>query len=161
MIFAYADPPYFGMGKRLYGYPEWDEKERHHLLLRSLVVGYPDGWALSCNPRDLGWLLPECPEDVRVAAWCKTMHQIRPTGIQYAWEPVIWRGGHAEKGRNPMVRDWMASTARQHTPLIGAKPEVFCQWVLAFLGYQDGDEIHDFFPGTGIMERVAAQGTLL
>jgi hypothetical protein len=39
---------------------------------------YPDGWAVSLNPRDLALYLPACPDDARVAAWCKTWHQIRP-----------------------------------------------------------------------------------
>jgi hypothetical protein len=66
MKLAYADPPYFGNGKRLYGelHPDahlWDDKEQHIYLLQTLDVY--DGWALSCNPKDLKWLLPETPED--------------------------------------------------------------------------------------------------
>lgn len=98
MKFAYADPPYFGCGKKLYGkhHPEaavWDLEETHVDLVYRLVTEFPDGWALSCNPRDLRFILPACPEDVRVAAWTKTWHQIRPTSVQHAWEPVVVGGG--------------------------------------------------------------------
>ena len=33
--------------------------------------------------------------------------------------------------------------------LVGAKPEAFCRWVLDLLGYVEGDEVVDVFPGTG------------
>ena len=60
--FAYADPPYYKMGKRLYGKHhdqagEADQKQFHLDLIEQLTNEYPDGWALSCNPRDLTWLL--------------------------------------------------------------------------------------------------------
>ena len=45
--------------------------------------------------------------------------------------------------------------------LTGAKPERFCRWVANLLGYIDGDELVDVFPGTGIMGRTLAQGVLL
>ena len=97
MKFAYADPPYFNQGKKRYGefHPEaaiWDKQEAHIDLINKLVEEYPDGWALSCNPRDLQWLLPHCPETVRVCSWVKTFHQIRPTTVQFAWEPVLLGG---------------------------------------------------------------------
>jgi hypothetical protein len=98
MRFAYADPPYFAQGKKLYGkhHPEagvWDSKEEHLRLIDRLVSEYPDGWALSANPANLRWLLPHAPEGVRVCAWVKTFHQIRPTTVQFAWEPVLLGGG--------------------------------------------------------------------
>lgn len=102
MRFAYADPPYFGCGASHYGehHPnaaDWDERQTHLDLITRLTDEYPDGWALSLNPRDLAWQLPVCPDDVRVAAWCKTWHQIRPTTTQFAWEPVVFRGGEEEQ----------------------------------------------------------------
>ena len=45
--------------------------------------------------------------------------------------------------------------------LTGAKPEAFCRWVLDLLGYANGDEIDDLFPGTSVMSRIAAQGVLI
>lgn len=163
--FAYADPPYLGCGKALYSahHPEaavWDDPATHVALAAQLVDEYPDGWALSCNPRDLAMYLGSLPDDVRVAAWCKSWHQIRPTTVQHSWEPVIWRGGRRDNKRTPMVRDWLVANATRMRGLPGAKPEAFNRWVLDLLNYQDGDELIDLFPGTGGMSAVLAQGVL-
>jgi hypothetical protein len=164
MRFAYADPPYLGMGKSMYGYPEWDDKGRHYELLSALREDFPDGWALSCNPRDLVWLLPACESrwpDVRVCAWVKPYHQIRPTSVQYAWEPVLLHGGRSVPSRNPMVRDWYSAGATRQRAVRGAKPAGFCRWVLDLLGFDaDEDTLVDLFPGSGIMDATAAQGVL-
>jgi hypothetical protein len=150
MKFAYADPPYFKHGKRLYGklHDEaqvWDSKESHLDLITKLMNEYPDGWAFSCNPADLCWILPAFP-GLRVCVWAKTFHQIRPTTVQYAWEPVLLHGGRKENKRKPMVRKG----------LIGAKPLAFNLWILDLLNYQDGDVLDDLFPGTnGMAEAIA------
>lgn len=157
MRFAYADPPYFGCGKSHYGehHPEaavWDKKQTHLDLIARLTDEYPDGWALSLNPAHLAWQLPACPDDVRVAAWCKTWHQIRPTTTQYAWEPVLFRGGRKDPRRSPMVRDWLACAVTRQTGLRGAKPQQFNQWVLDLLAFDpDLDTLDDLFPGTSGM----------
>lgn len=153
MKFAYADPPYYRQGKRLYGdHPEaaiWDTTEAHVDLVERLKNNYPDGWALSCNPADLHWLLPHAPE-ARVCAWAKTFHQIRPLcSVQYAWEPVIVNGGRKIQKRKPMIRDWMACARSMKKGLVGAKPDAFNEWVLDLLGYQPGDIVDDLYPGTG------------
>ena len=153
MKFAYADPPYYRQGKRLYGdHPEaaiWDTKQAHIDLVERLNSDYPDGWALSCNPADLHWLLPHAPE-ARVCAWAKTFHQIRPLcSVQYAWEPVILNGGRKIPKRKPMIRDWMACARSMRKGLVGAKPDAFNEWVLDLLGYQSGDIVDDLYPGTG------------
>lgn len=161
MKFAYADPPYFKQGKRLYGsaHPDaalWDYKTAHCLLIDQLTDDFADGWALSCNPGDLQWLLPECPESVRVCAWAKTFHQIRPLcSVQYAWEPVIVYGGRHDKHRRPMVRDWLACARSMRKGTIGAKPAEFNVWILDLLGFDpDTDELHDLFPGSAGMSQV-------
>jgi len=153
MKFAYADPPYYRQGKRLYGdHPEaaiWDTKQAHVDLIQRLKNDYPDGWALSCNPADLHWLLPHAP-DSRVCAWAKTFHQIRPLcSVQYAWEPIIVNGGRKIPKRKPMVRDWMACARSMKKGLVGAKPDAFNDWLLDLLGYQPGDTLDDLYPGTG------------
>ena len=152
MKFAYADPPYYKQGARLYGdHPEahiWDNKHAHLQLIDKLRAKYPDGWALSCNPSDLHWLLPYAPE-TRVCAWTKTFHQIRPNcSIQYAWEPVLIAGGRRIPKRKPMIRDWMACARSMRKGLVGAKPDAFNDWLLDLLGYLPGDKIDDLFPGT-------------
>lgn len=160
MRFAYADPPYLGQGKRWYGkhHPEaaiWDDPATHVELVERLVDEYPDGWALCLSTPSLQLYLPACPPDVRIAAWVKTWHQILPTTTQYAWEPVIWRGGRPDARRKPLIRDWHSSSSAGNPShgktLVGAKPHDFNQWVLDLLNYQDGDELDDLFPGTGGM----------
>jgi hypothetical protein len=96
MKFAYADPPYFKQGKKLYGklHSEaevWDTKQAHWNLIDRLIAEYPDGWALSCNPADLPWIIKH--DNIRICVWAKTFHQIRPTTVQYAWEAVLLGGG--------------------------------------------------------------------
>ena len=156
MKFAYADPPYHGCGK-LYDHLHtesriWDDKQTHIDLINKLIQEYPDGWALSCNPKDLQWILPHCPETIRVCTWVKNYHQIRHNvSVQYAWEPLLVNGGRKIKNRKPMIRDWMSTPATKQTGTPGAKPQQFNRWVLDLLGYQQGDEIIDLFPGSGGM----------
>lgn len=159
MKFAYADPPYYGCGASHYGehHPDaatWDNKQTHLNLIARLCDEYPDGWALSLNPAHLTWQLPACPDDTRVAAWCKTWHQIRPTTVQYAWEPVIFRGGRKDNKRAPMIRDWLACAVTRERGLKGAKPDKFNQWVCDLLNYRpDEDTMDDLFPGTAGLAR--------
>ena len=154
MRFAYADPPYFGCGASHYGehHPDaaaWDDQQTHLDLVTRLSDEFPDGWVLSCNPRDLRWLFPACPDDARVGTWVKTWHQIRPTTVQFAWEPVIWRGGRKDPKRSPMTRDWLSCAVTRQRGLKGAKPDAFNRWVLDLLCYRDGDDLVDLFPGAG------------
>lgn len=156
MKFAYADPPYHQMGKKMYGpfHEEahvWDEKDSHIALVKRLENDYPDGWALSCNPRDLAWLLPAVPEDCRVAAWTKTYHQIRPTTTQFAWEPVIWRTTKKDHKRQ-MVRDWVSGSVSRQRGTPGSKPHYFNRWILDLLVFDPTvDTLDDLFPGSGGM----------
>jgi hypothetical protein len=157
MKFAYADPPYFGRAHEIYGkhHPNarhWDKKETHVELVEVLCNDYPDGWALSCNSKDLAWILPHCPEDARVASWCKTWHQIRPTSTQWAWEPVIFRTIKKDPKR-PMVRDFMISSMQTGRIVPGAKPHSFNRWVLDLLIFNnEEDTLDDIFPGSGGMQ---------
>lgn len=174
MKFAYADPPYLGCCS-LYGHDHrpgcWDEIETHRALVARLVSEYPDGWAMSATSSSLRRLLPECPSDVRVGAWvkpfCSFKRGVRPA---YAWEPVIyWRGrnprsGHPHPpppkgGKQTTPKDFIAECITLKKGLTGAKPEKFCAWVLDLLGVLPGDEVHDLFPGTGVMGRVALTRT--
>ena len=154
MKFAYADPPYYKQGKKRYGEfheeaAKWDSQSAHLDLVHKLMNEYPDGWALSCNPADLSWLLVS--SEIRVCAWVKTFHQIRPTTVQYAWEPVLLYGGRKDNKRKPMVRDWISGVATKRKGLPGAKPDYFNDWILDLLNYQDGDTLDDLFPGTNGM----------
>ena len=174
MRFAYADPPYFGKCGKFYGHhhPDgrcWDDLLTHKLLIDRLADDYPDGWALSCSSPDLRELLPLCPPKVRVAAWvkpfCAFKKGVRPA---YAWEPVLFAGGRnsnhpppAKGGEQTTPKDYIAEPIQLRAGLTGAKPARFCRWVLDLLGYVDGDDVDDLFPGTGIMGLTVAQGVLL
>jgi hypothetical protein len=162
MKFAYADPPYYKHGKRLYKdlHPDaaiWDSQQSHLDLIDKLYTEYPDGFALSCNPSDLAWILPVYP-DLRVCVWAKTFHQIRPTTVQYAWEAVLLYGGRKDNKRKPMVRDWISCARSMRKGLVGAKPLTFNLWILDLLNYQAGDQLDDLFPGTnGMAEAIASK----
>ena len=158
MKFAYADPPYYGFGKKYYGHQHeeasiWDTKEAHYELIKLLCNKYPDGWALSMNMKDLQWQLPAMPDDVRVGVYAKSFHQIRPTFTQWAWEPVVGRTEKKGK-RTPMVRDYIVCTPTKKTGTIGAKPNAFNKWVLNLLGYNtEEDTLDDLFAGSNSMQK--------
>lgn len=183
MRFAYADPPYLDCC-RLYDHFHgddglcWDDLTTHKQLIERLTDDFPDGWAMSLSSTSLQRLLPLCPDDVRVSAWCKTFSAFKK-GVRpaYSWEPVIWRGGrnpafgfpHAppEKGgKQNTPKDfhetWEAREGGLLAPiqlkkgLTGAKPPTFCEWVCDLLNAQEGDEMVDLYPGTGIMGEVAS-----
>ena len=170
MRFAYADPPYFGQGKKRYGKHHaeaavWDSVEAHRDLIERLSRDFPDGWALSASSPSLRQLLPLCPADVRVASWVKSFcafkRGVRPA---YAWEPVIFRGGRnknqpvPEKGGKQITpKDFHVAPITLKKGLCGAKPESVCRWILDLLGAGSLDEVVDLFPGTGVMGRIAGE----
>lgn len=162
MRFAYADPVYLGQARL---YPEnpwsgvWNNLQAHRWLIQHLTENYPDGWALSASSPSLSLLLPMCPPDHRIAAWCKSFcvfkKGVRPC---YAWEPVIyWRGRNKnhpppEKGgQQTTPKDFLVCPITLKKGLTGAKPPQFCSWVLDLLNFQPGDALDDLYPGTGAM----------
>jgi hypothetical protein len=169
MRFAYADPPYLGQGARWYGahHPDaavWDDPTTHTELVARLIDEYPEGWAVSLSTPSLQLYLAACPSDVRVGAWVKPWHQYTRVPVQYAWEPVIWRGGHAPTGRRPWVRDWHhagGSNPAHGRQLPGVKPAGFNRWVLDLLGVTDDDTLDDLYPGTHGMARALDHAPLL
>jgi len=130
-------------------------------LIARLVDEYPDGWALSCLPRDLTHYLPACPADTLVAAWVKPFGSGYKPGqrIIRAWEPVIYR---TVRTREPgeRVRDTLIENATQGRGLPGVKPDRFNKWVIDLLGWEPGDQMDDLFPGSGGMRWAQAQGRL-
>jgi hypothetical protein len=147
LVFAYADPPYPGFARKLYGREEVD----HGALVRSLESSF-HGWALSTSSKTLREVLPLCPPRVRVAAWVKPIGVSSKTrGAHSTWEPVIYRPGRRLR---PGFRDWLAAQpARRGGTLPGRKPVAFCSWLFRLLGMRPGDELVDLFPGTGIVSR--------
>jgi len=153
--FAYADPPYYKHGKRLYSDLHkdaaiWDDKQSHLDLIEKLYKDYPDGFAVSCNPTDLSWILAKYPE-LRVCVWAKSFHQILAVTVQYAWEAVLLHGGRKVRTRKPMVRDWLSCRIAMKKNFPGAKPLEFNLWILDLLNYQEGDQLDDLFPGSNGM----------
>lgn len=154
MKFAYADPPYFGQGKKLYGYPMWDRIETYKLFIEKLSANYPDGWALSASSPSLQSILLLCPPDVRIGVWIKPFAVFKPNvNPAYAWEPVIFRGGRKGDRTRATVRDWCSCVITLKKGLTGAKPEQVCEWIIQLLGAERGDRFDDIFPGTGIFTR--------
>ena len=153
--FAYADPPYLGCGERLYQRPEWDSVETHQSLVAHLEAQYPDGWAMSLSSTTLHAILPLCPADVRVSAWCKSFASFKPNvNPAYAWEPVIWRGGRTKRSRTEdTVRDYHVEPITLQRGTAGAKPPGFALWIPQLLGadVRRGDTITDLFHGSGAM----------
>ena len=171
MRLAYADPPYLGCCRLYQHYhPDghcWDSAQTHQQLIRRLVEEFPDGWALSASSSSLRTLLPLCPADVRLAAWCKSFgafkRGVRPA---YMWEAVIYRGGRntnapypPKGGKQITPKDFLVCPITLKKGLTGAKPAAFCTWVLDLLNVQPGDQVFDLFPGTGIMSHVAVLRT--
>lgn len=155
MKFAYADPPYYKQGAKLYKRPEWDSLEFYGAFIRRLHQEYPDGWALSGNSTTLQELLPLCPTDVRVGAWIKPFAVFKP-GVNpaYAWEPVIFRGGRKRTREEDTVRDWCSCVITMKKGLTGAKPVEVCKWIISLFGAMpELDDFDDIFPGTGVFGR--------
>ena len=167
MKFAYADPPYLNQCSQYDHYhPDgkcWDHPNTHVALIRRLVRDYPDGWALSLSSTTLHPLLKMCPDDVRIAAWVKPFAAFkRNVRIAYTWEPVIIHRGRlsskdgATPNRDHLDEPALSEPITMRKGFTGAKPERFCHWVLDLLGWKEGDQIDDLYPGTGVMGRVVA-----
>lgn len=152
--FAYADPPYPGCASYYKNDPNAAEVN-HEILIGSLELSYPDGWALSTSVSGLACCLPFIQVPWHVGAWCKTNPKpYRGQRIIRSWEPVIF-GGIDPKGK-PTIRDWMSSSMPRRrndgsSGLLGSKPPEFCFWVLFMLGFREGDALEDLFPGTASM----------
>ncbi len=163
MRLAFADPPYLGCCN-YYGhrheepYGCWDDLHTHRELF--LRLREFDGWAYCMTSTTLRAILPLAPDGVRVASWVKPFAAFkRNVRIAYTWEPVLFVPGRdRSKDGAPVGRDHLSESITLKRGLTGAKPERFCQWVLGLLGYVEGDELTDLFPGTGSMGRVLDQG---
>jgi hypothetical protein len=155
MRFAYADPPYFNQGVRLYGdrHPDaaiYDTLDGHRALIERLCAEYPDGWAMSASSPSLRTILPMCPELARVMAWVKPFASFKPgVGVAYAWEPVIVMGGRKRTRDQETVRDWLAANITMQRGFPGAKPLAFAHWIMDVLNVQPGDTMDDLFRGSG------------
>lgn len=158
MKFAYADPPYLGLAAKFYGdlHPdaaEYDRPEKHQELIDRLCSEF-DGWALSLHTPSLREILPMCPPDVRVMAWCKSFASYKP-GVHpaYAWEPVIIRGARKRGRHHSTIADFCLVPITVRRGFQGAKPDKLIWWILAALNVKADDEFVDLFPGSGAVGR--------
>lgn len=183
MRLAIADPPYLGRAHRYYGeggggismgrgradeHPEareWDDPERHRQLVAELDSNF-DAWAIAMSPHSIG-VYASCVEldsrtGYRFGAWVKPRCVPSGSRISTAWEPVLFHIPIERRGRTvgTNVNDYLQADALS-MGFMGAKPPAWTRWVLDVLGYQDGDEVTDMFPGSGAVSAEIAQGVLL
>lgn len=157
---AYADPPYPGKASYYRDQPSYDGEVDHVALIGHLTSGAYDGWALSTSSAALRDILPLCPPDAHVCAWCKPIGvPIATRGIHSVWEPlIVVQARQARPGRP----DWLrAMPARGGGDLVGRKPLAFCHFLFSAVGLAPGDELVDLYPGTGIVSAAWAQVSLL
>lgn len=156
--FAYADPPYIGQAKRLYGrHKDYAGEVDHAELINRLERDY-DGWALSLSMKSLPEILKLCPDNVLTLAWFKPIAPPLGDHRRYAWEPVIMRPvrfygpGYVPTA---VVSSPPGFTFRETpaTHVIGEKPEGFAHWVFASAGLKLDDEMIDMYPGSGAINK--------
>lgn len=156
---AYADPPYPGMSHLYRGLPSYGGEVDLDTLLRRLHADY-DGWALSTSAFALPSVLAMAHGmGIRpaVASWVRGARRQAAKYPLNAWEPVIY-----VRARSRMAEVQVEDVLVHHNQprkvdrgrVIGAKPAVFCNWVLQLLGARANDTVDDLFPGSGIMGRV-------
>ena len=153
MRFAYADPPYPGQSRRLYGsHEDYAGEVDHAELVGRLCREYQDGWALSTSVEALRDVLILCPPNVRVAIWNVTNRRPQNGGAvrwHQSWEPVIVRGGRWKRGEGSPVRDLFSCGASTRPEISGQKPRAFGRWIFDLLGAAPADELDDLYPGSG------------
>jgi len=155
--FAYADPPYVGQAKRLYGKHRDYAGEVDHAALVERLEREFDGWALSASMKSLPYVLKLCPDDVLTLAWVKPIAPPMGDRRHYSWEPVVMRPLRrpAQYEKTHLVLSPPMFTFRPKPPehVIGEKPEGFCLWVFRCAGLTPKDEFFDLFPGSGAVSR--------
>lgn len=164
--FAYADPPYIGQARKIYGAEAAADgrvaSEVDHAALIETLETY-DGWALSMSAAtySLKEIIALAPDDARLAAWVKPFAAFkRGVAVAYTWEPVLFRTCRKWNRETATVKDHVIEpepavvesiTMRRGFP--GAKPERFNLWLFDLLGMTPEDEFHDLFPGSGAVQR--------
>jgi hypothetical protein len=153
--FAYADPPYPGQSKRLYGdHPDYAGEVDHRELVERLEDEFPNGWALSTGAKNLQEVLALCPP-VRTLIWHKKAGTPFGDHFYWKWEPVLLRGCRRPDGYPHDLLEALplgqVSTFRAlpESHVSGAKPAAFCHWLFECMGLRYDDEFVDLFPGSG------------
>jgi hypothetical protein len=122
--------------------------------VQELEANY-DGWAIAMSVHSLSTYLSHVATNsrngIRVAVWHKP--SAFPSGSRIAnnWEPVVVKVPSARKGRTDgfqCVSDVLTCPPLR-SKFVGAKPSEWTHWVLSLMGYQDGDDVTDYFLGSG------------
>lgn len=159
---AYADPPYVGMARRVYGdHPDYAGEVDHRRLLEQLATF--DGWALSCSSDsllELGATALELGLRPDVAIWHRR-HPPHPTArLVTSFECVLFvpsrrvAGGPGRR-LSDVLLEAPGARPRRTLPsaVVGMKPPAFARWLFELLEARPGDELVDLFPGSGIFGR--------
>jgi hypothetical protein len=171
MRFCFADPPYPGKSRAIYGDHEDFAGEVDHAELITRLERDYDGWALCTSAKALPMVLRLCPPSlpnpktpgdwktgtgVSVLSWHKRVGRPGVEWLTNTWEPVILRNP-----RRPPRAGWRPNDSldcpielytMRPTPdghVTGAKPPAFCRWLFQCAGLQADDEFTDLFPGSG------------
>jgi hypothetical protein len=177
MKLAIADPPYLGRASTWYGssirksqlgalyggtakinykpadyHPDahkWDNIETHKELIQNLESNY-DGFALCMAHDNLQDLLPLFKSKVKICIWYKWTLPSRSV-ISNNYEPVIIRVPKSRKGARKgfTTPDVLMYQKRDGLGFAGRKPAAFTHWLLSLMQYQENDEVHDLFNGSG------------
>jgi hypothetical protein len=151
---AYADPPYLGCAKILYGEyhrraGDYDKLVTHIKLVKKLMREYPDGWALSLLTSTLPLLWPYFPKKIHIGAWVKRYGPFKKNvNPAYFWEPVVFYGGRPRGDKKKYIYDWVCAQVVTGPFFPGRKPDEFSFWVFEMLGMEAGDKFIDLFPGS-------------
>jgi hypothetical protein len=154
MRIAYADPPYPGCAHYYKNHPDFAGEVDHAELAARLLAEY-DGFVLHTSSVALGEVLPLFPKStgVRLMSWVKPFAAFkRNIPVAYAWEPVLVRACRKPVvSKRIVMRDWISEKITLKKGLTGAKPPAVIRWAFEVVGAQPEDELHDMYPGTGIV----------
>ena len=160
-----SDPP-FGVA---FGRATWADSEAAYPELMAWLVAtagrcVPDGWVfLFQGMPNIGRFHEWFPSGWRLFAACKNFVQMRPTEVQYAWDPVVyWRNGDVKrehrKDAGVVTRDWhVGDVAGALSFPVGhpcPRPLSTCSHIVA-IGSRQGQTVLDPFMGSGTTLRAA------
>lgn len=139
----------------------WDDPATHRALLVRLLDEF-DGFAIATSPDGIA-AYGELPSAMRIMAWVKPNAQPGSHRLRSMWEPVLLYppvGRRSNRGGVGAMSDVLTCNAPR-VGFIGAKPPEWTQWVLAALTHNpDEDEVHDLFPGSGLVTKGAENSRL-
>lgn len=168
---GYADPPYPGQSKRLYGgHKDYAGEVDHRELVCDMLAWFPQGWALSTSVQALPKVLRHCPDRVLVGCWLKrATSPPMADNRMYSWEPVILCDTPNPKSPTRLHceanADQYTFRPKRNGYVVGAKPKGFSYWLFDAMGLGPDDEFVDVFPGSGAVgeawEAWRAQGRLI